>query len=599
MVYPGGPSRGCYTCRARKVKQCDEMKPVCQRCMKGNRTCGGYRVLDSNPSKKTRKRPSSHQLQPTKGASIPPIAPSFGQVTLNSSHNRFGFSDFSFSVPKQNLVEKQLAHCAGSPSSVHGQFDPCAFYAHILRLPQAQSLYGGCLAALPSVLSELDGLSPLLPALSALILTFVAERREYGAPAVADAIGCYGSALQLTRQVVEERNESRTCELILTIFILAMYDDLANEDHSKSTSNPHLEAAIAFVRTQKNKDFQNETNVKLYGALLSRALCTCFDTENTSNSNEFFSIFTIDELYGLQAALSKPSPASPNSFIHLYTCKLLILNLQLRQIEFAWPFLEAPLLTISSFLETISSLDHQLAKWPHSLPPEWKHMTIQLPENSVDIWAASAHIYPTFWAGNGWAQYRTLRVVLQCLRLRCYDLLTQFAYDDRSGSGGNSTGHASASASPSSFSPASDAASSTSTSTSCSGSTVSSSPSLHDLASDIATTHSKIRALTADICASMPYHLGYRAASGEIRYPSEGFPHGKYARLISACHIVWPLYVAGIVEGVTVTQRLWVSRQLDFIGREMGVGKAVVLAGLVRGAALGDVTLAMEYTDMW
>lgn len=64
MVYPGRPSRGCITCIARKVKvrprsirlkpvnlklnallcvQCDEGKPSCDRCLRRDQTCGGYR----------------------------------------------------------------------------------------------------------------------------------------------------------------------------------------------------------------------------------------------------------------------------------------------------------------------------------------------------------------------------------------------------------------------------------------------------------------------------------------------------------------------------------------------------------------------------
>jgi sorting nexin-3/12 len=58
---------------------------------------------------------------------------------------------------------------------------------------------------------------------------------------------------------------------------------------------------------------------------------------------------------------------------------------------------------------------------------------------------------------------------------------------------------------------------------------------------------------------------------------------------MSACQVAWPLYVSGIVEGVDVAQRLWVSRQLDFINSEMRIGKAAVLAELVRRAAAFEV----------
>ncbi|KAJ5740844.1 hypothetical protein N7493_000716 [Penicillium malachiteum] len=41
MVGVGGRSKGCKTCRKRRVK-CDEGKPTCQRCHKAGKTCEGY-----------------------------------------------------------------------------------------------------------------------------------------------------------------------------------------------------------------------------------------------------------------------------------------------------------------------------------------------------------------------------------------------------------------------------------------------------------------------------------------------------------------------------------------------------------------------------
>jgi hypothetical protein len=52
MVHPGHPSRGCSTCRARRIK-CDETRPRCGPCTKSNRTCLGYNLLSSD-RKRTR-----------------------------------------------------------------------------------------------------------------------------------------------------------------------------------------------------------------------------------------------------------------------------------------------------------------------------------------------------------------------------------------------------------------------------------------------------------------------------------------------------------------------------------------------------------------
>ncbi|KAF2812158.1 uncharacterized protein BDZ99DRAFT_382807 [Mytilinidion resinicola] len=44
MVGVGGRSKACAACRRRRVK-CDERKPKCLRCVKGNYDCGGYREM--------------------------------------------------------------------------------------------------------------------------------------------------------------------------------------------------------------------------------------------------------------------------------------------------------------------------------------------------------------------------------------------------------------------------------------------------------------------------------------------------------------------------------------------------------------------------
>ncbi|KAL2860271.1 hypothetical protein BJX68DRAFT_261232 [Aspergillus pseudodeflectus] len=430
-----------------------------------------------------------------------------------------------------------------------------AFYSQIIRLPQVQSLHGGFLTTVPTILAGLKQpcMSPLPPAVTALLLTFVSEKRDArGRCAATEAMGCYGRALQLTRQLVEERDAERATEVIMTIFVLGLYE----VDHTKFTSNFHLDGAMAFVRTQHCKNFVDGTSRKIYSALVARTLFTCFD-DMKGNNTPF--ILTINELHALRAALSEENDAD---ILILYTCTLLIIHLQLGQIENeAWsPFsydeiVAATAAKANAILQSIASIEHQISEWPNLLPPEGKYFTIQLPlEDTVDGLSTDAHIYPTFSAANDWSRYRTLRILIHSLRLRAFRLLANslYTYD-----------HAE-----------------------CGYRAVQ----LASLASDMTTAHGEIRTLTYDICASMSYHIGYRTRAGaEQCYPSEAFPNDKYARLMSACQVAWPLYVSGIVEGVDVAQRLWVSRQLDLINSEMGIGKAAVLAELVRRAAAFEV----------
>ncbi|KAL4970053.1 Zn(II)2Cys6 transcription factor domain-containing protein [Aspergillus stella-maris] len=549
MVYPGGPSKGCYTCRARKVK-CDEARPVCKRCIKGNRICGGYRILDE--SKKTTV---ARRSRPGSGAGL-------------------------MRMTAEDPIAQQLADLALSPASLLGQnrdqerANLCSFYSRLVCLPQVQGLHGGLLSVttLPAILASLRQpvmrTSPLPAALSALLLTFVSEKnneRHYGA--VTKAMACYGNALKLTRRLMEGYDEDRRGELVMTVFILGMYEDLnSNEDHVRTTSNSHLEGAMAFVRSQKCKSFGEDTSRRIYSALLNRALLTCFN-DLTDTTPFIFTLTDLQLLHGGLQAESKPD------YLNLYNCALLIIHIQLRKLELdIWntytsnptdsPAIDSAF-QATALLSTIASTEHQMAEWPSTLPVESQYVTIQLrPEECIDLWSTEAHIYPSFTAGNDWSRYRMLQILACSLRLRVYRILANPLCNSGYGSGSGSCGG---------------------------GVELNEQLPSPSLASDIAITHANICSLADDICASMPYHLGYRTGlDSEVRYPSESFPDGRYPRLLSACHIMWPLYVAGIVEGVDPAQRLWISRQLAFISGEMGIGKAAVLGGLVRRAAFAE-----------
>ncbi|KAL4754808.1 hypothetical protein BDW72DRAFT_200487 [Aspergillus terricola var. indicus] len=505
-------------------EQCDEARPICKRCIKGNRVCGGYRNLDD------RKTPSKCS----------------GQIQEKSRDD-----------PMTKLLANSLVPPAriSDHTSIQERDKLCALIEQIARLPQGQGLHGGLLTAIPPVLASLGqpiiASSPLPSALSALFLTLVSDKRdERDRGAITEAMASYGKALQLTRRLMEHLDEERRSELVMTIFVLGMYEDLNSEDHTRPTSNSHLEGAMAFVRSQTCRSFGEDTTRKIYSALLTRALFTCFD--DIKSDAPF--IFTLNDLQLLHAGLAAEKKTD---FLNLYNSALLIIHLQLRHLErdvwLTFPANGAVAVAAAtktqSLLEAIISIDCQMAEWPRTLLPESRYIMVQLsPDDSVDLWSRSAYIYPTLSAGNDWSRYRTLRILAHSLRLRAYGLLANPLYGH--GLGLEDT-------------------------------------QLTEIARGVATARSGIRALANDICTSLPYHLGYRIEPGsERRYPNESFPDGEYARRLSALHISWALYVAGIGEGVDAAQRLWISRQLGIINREMEIGKAAVLAELVRRVAV-------------
>ncbi|KAE8398005.1 hypothetical protein BDV37DRAFT_288918 [Aspergillus pseudonomiae] len=439
-------------------------------------------------------------------------------------------------------MRAQFTALLRSPIAALDQTNLHRLYVDIVRLPQAASVYGGCLTYIPQLSPSLMPSSPLLPALSALILTFIV-RKDNGRHAQEQAIDSYHRALQLTRQIIGSNTTSRRNEVILTMLVLSMYEDLTNPCSDQSIFNPHLGGAIAFVKsTQDIVSFQDETSKGLYIALLTRFMPACLITDITHTVDEF--PFTIPELLTLHDALLRTPFVSPRSRLQVHLCKLAILHLQISEAASILSSGHISSTTITGIHDSMNTITHQLSQWPNSVPKDWIYTTMIVPSEDWNLWTPVAHIYSSFWVANDWARYRTLQICTCHLRLRFYHLLaaTNTASIPRS-----------------------------------------------SLYSDVSTARVKIRNLANDICASMLYHLGYRCMGSAARqYPIEAYPQGKYARLVSASQVAWPLYVAGIVEGVDAAQRMWIAGQLDVIGDDLGVKHASTMAEVVRELALRE-----------
>jgi hypothetical protein len=125
--------------------------------------------------------------------------------------------------PRNHPVEAQLSWFLSEPSAILNRANLGDFFSRVVLLPQVASIYDGCLTCIPSLYSAHQASSPLTPALSALLLTFISRTKKQRNE-VPEAINNYGNALQLTRKIVSEGAVARGNEVILTIIILSMYE---------------------------------------------------------------------------------------------------------------------------------------------------------------------------------------------------------------------------------------------------------------------------------------------------------------------------------------------------------------------------------------
>jgi hypothetical protein len=104
--------------------------------------------------------------------------------------------------------------------------------------------------------------------------------------------------------------------------------------------------------------------------------------------------------------------------------------------------------------------------------------------------------------------------------------------------------------------------------------------------------------LVNEVCASVPYHLGWppaKAALDLVNFPDiSGFACGddseSSAKNLGGYFLLWPLFVAGSLDFVPDIQRQWIRGRLAYIGHSMGIKQAEILSQ-VSGSAFLNVFL--------
>jgi hypothetical protein len=191
-------------------------------------------------------------------------------------------------------------------------------------------------------------------------------------------------------------------------------------------------------------------------------------------------------------------------------------------------------------LTTACAIEADLIAWLASLPPEFtytSHTVSPLDRvfeqrcRGILPYHNEYHVYPELWVCNCWANYRCARILVSEIIL--------------------SHVHKLSASSPNSA-----------------------------LSEDFRLHCKSLRATTsrlgADICRSVPFHLG--ACNSQVPADVPQMPPESY---LGGLMLLWPLYLAAMVEGPTHPQRRWVVNCLSMIGHTMGLDQALALMDIL------------------
>lgn len=183
-----------------------------------------------------------------------------------------------------------------------------------------------------------------------------------------------------------------------------------------------------------------------------------------------------------------------------------------------------------TIIPALIALDAEYAAWASRCPPQFIYSTVNLTERSEEVFSDHYHVYSSIWIARVWNGYRCVRILVNELLVNQLSHLLQR---------------------PETSLPIRNNSSSA-------------------YENQILSSNSILLQLAHDICASVPYCLGYdNQLDPALREP----PKAASGNLL-----LWPLYSAAVTGMVSPMMRDWVAGRLMLIAEVIGIKQAIPLA---------------------
>ncbi|BAE56106.1 unnamed protein product [Aspergillus oryzae RIB40] len=237
MVFCGKPSKGCGECRSRKIR-CDQARPTCSQCIKGNRVCPGYRdelslmfrdesqqvvrkAKAGNAGRRARKAPKSTRMLSPSGSSPQGTTTSSSLASDISDFN--DLSDLYPSPPAAQQVTGPISpKIAPPPSYQFTEDEAVCFFLRFNAWPGACWImeFSPDFFVIPEVTLSQQAMKASLVAVGTAMLSRI---RQDGPLKIA-AEKEYGNALNLMYTAVMDEEEAKSNPTLGAVLLLAIFE---------------------------------------------------------------------------------------------------------------------------------------------------------------------------------------------------------------------------------------------------------------------------------------------------------------------------------------------------------------------------------------
>ncbi|KAF2690940.1 hypothetical protein K458DRAFT_288220 [Lentithecium fluviatile CBS 122367] len=290
MSYRGRPSKGCESCRTKKVK-CDETKPVCSRCSKTgheckyrdqadllfrNQTAVAAQKAEDSWRKRSKPRQRIGSESNVNSQSWPKNQHSLQNAPLSHSTNRSEESVTTEPRPAYSSVLDPLE------LSIPGQVG-----VGLRRVAYERFLYDFVVFETPNKPPEAmsDALWDFIPDLyqrapegsclatvvDAVAYSNFANRRN--APqAQALGVECLGKAIKLLQKTIADKEQAPTDEALCSVYLMGIYGSLTSPTKGGSYL-AHSQGASALLQLRSMDEYYTNTvSARLYEVSLVQML---------------------------------------------------------------------------------------------------------------------------------------------------------------------------------------------------------------------------------------------------------------------------------------------------------------------------------------
>ncbi|MCJ1377863.1 hypothetical protein MMC17_000959 [Xylographa soralifera] len=355
----------------------------------------------------------------------------------------------------------------------------------------------------------------------------------------------YSLALQATNSALRNEENAKADQVLITVMLLGLYEtNTCTSPRSMQSWTQHISGAVQLLRLRGKEQLQTRTGHQLFRQLRGQVVINCM--QRRARIPDDIAEWTL-------AAMAFENPGeiieSSLSFIVIKFCNLRASMDSIRD------YRDSARVVSAAF-----DIDAELADWATRCPVQYVYNTVIIQSRSESVFSDYYHTYDNIWTAWTWNSYRSIRILLNELLLEQLAHLSQYPFD---------------------YPEPYDEYSSL------------------PYEAQILCCKSLLVQLTQDICASVPFYLGYHNQQdglGSVQVP----PAAAGGNLL-----LWPLYTAACTNFVSDMMRSWVIGRLEKIADVMGIRQATALAHLLRirkdppGRNVIDLDLTQEVPDDW